>query len=90
MRVAPCGLIVASAFPSLSPDEQSHLAFQLGCSAAAITHTHPSGWLSSGFLSALILRILLGTYLFILLSAPPVENHERLKLLRCHDNEGRS
>eukprot|EP00246_Nothoceros_aenigmaticus_P011588 TRINITY_DN3212_c0_g3_i1.p1 TRINITY_DN3212_c0_g3~~TRINITY_DN3212_c0_g3_i1.p1 ORF type:complete len:408 (+),score=84.21 TRINITY_DN3212_c0_g3_i1:182-1405(+) len=65
MRVAPCGLIVVSAFPFLSSDDQAELAFKLGCVSAAITHTHPSGWLSSGFQAAVIARILSGDTLEI-------------------------
>lgn len=60
MRVAPCGLVVVSAFSFLSRDEQAELAFKLGCVSAVITHTHPSGWLSSGYQAALLARILSG------------------------------
>src|SRR5919202_5697297 len=41
-RVAPVGLIGA------------HEPFRLGCELAAITHGHPSGYLSAGFLAHLI------------------------------------
>jgi len=44
MRVAPVGLIVGD------PEE----AFKLGCEVAAITHGHPSGYLASGALAAII------------------------------------
>ena len=44
MRVAPIGL----AF------DDAEKAFQLGCEAAAITHGHPTGFLSAGYLAALI------------------------------------
>ncbi|KAL2622232.1 hypothetical protein R1flu_002437 [Riccia fluitans] len=60
MRVAPCALLVAAGFPDLPKDQKLHLAFKLGCSAAAVTHTHPSGWLSSGCLASIILSILSG------------------------------
>ncbi|KAL3691844.1 hypothetical protein R1sor_005495 [Riccia sorocarpa] len=60
MRVAPCALIVAAAFPDRPKDQNLQLAFQLGCAAAAVTHTHPSGWLSSGCLASIILSILSG------------------------------
>ncbi|KAJ7530951.1 hypothetical protein O6H91_14G026000 [Diphasiastrum complanatum] len=60
MRVAPCALIVHSAFGFLSADEKAELAFKLGCLSAAITHTHPSGWLSSGSQAAIIARLLHG------------------------------
>lgn len=62
MRVAPCGLFVHGSFSFLSPDEKANLAFRLGCLAAAVTHTHPSGWLSSGCQAAIISRILSGMY----------------------------
>lgn len=48
MRVAPIGLVATS------PAE----AFQLGVAAAAITHSHPSGYFSAGCLAAII-RLLL-------------------------------
>lgn len=44
MRVAPIGLLAATATE----------AFRLGCVAAAITHSHPSGYFSSGCLAAII------------------------------------
>ena len=49
MRTAPVGL----AFPSCR-------AFQEGAEYAAITHGHPSGYLSAGFLSALISYLIEG------------------------------
>ena len=61
MRVAPCGLFVHGTFSFLSASDKAELAFQLGCLSAAITHTHPSGWLSAGALAAIISRILSGT-----------------------------
>ena len=48
MRVAPVGLAAG---------EQS---FRLGCELAAITHGHPSGYLSAGFLAEMIARIVDG------------------------------
>jgi len=45
MRVAPVGLI-----PGLTAD----LRFRLGAESAALTHGHPSGFLSAGFLAAMI------------------------------------
>lgn len=50
MRVAPVGLAC--------PDAEK--AFRLGCDVAAITHGHPTGYLSAGFLSALISRLVSG------------------------------
>ncbi len=49
MRVAPIGL----AYPD------AERAFLLGCDSAAITHGHPTGYLSAGFLASLISRIVL-------------------------------
>ncbi|MFW5972578.1 MAG: ADP-ribosylglycohydrolase family protein [Bacteroidota bacterium] len=43
MRVAPVGLIAA-------PDR----AFALGCETAAITHSHPSGYLAAGAMALLV------------------------------------
>lgn len=48
MRVAPIGLVYADA----------EKAFRLGCEAAAITHGHPTGFLSAGYLAALISGLL--------------------------------
>lgn len=61
MRVAPCALIVSAGFADIPKDQQLQLAFQLACAAAAITHTHASGWLSAGCLSSIILCVLCGT-----------------------------
>jgi len=53
MRTAPVGL----AFPA-------DLAFRHGAAAAAITHGHPSGYLSAGFLAELVARAADGEDLF--------------------------
>lgn len=50
MRAAPVGLAC--------PDAEN--AFLLGCESAAITHGHPTGYLSAGFLAALISRLSAG------------------------------
>ena len=52
MRVAPVGLVARI-------DE----AFELGCQVAALTHGHPSGSLSAGFLAYLIRTIVEGASL---------------------------
>ena len=52
MRVAPIGLVTVK-------DE----AFELGSQVAALTHGHPSGSLSAGFLACLIRRIVEGASL---------------------------
>ena len=51
MRAAPAALMYAD------PAE----AFQVGSDIAAITHGHPSGWLSAGFLAAVIAHLLDGS-----------------------------
>lgn len=51
MRVAP----VALALPG-EPDR----AFDLGARTAAVTHGHPAGYLSAGFLAAVLSRLLAG------------------------------
>jgi ADP-ribosylglycohydrolase len=48
MRTAPAGLIAA--------DDP----FALGCDLAAITHSHPAGYLSAGFLAHLIHEVVAG------------------------------
>ena len=48
MRVAPIGLLY---------NKNPELAFKIGMQNAAITHGHPSGYLSAGFLSSLITRL---------------------------------
>ncbi len=45
MRVAPAGLVFYG---------QNERAFQTACELAALTHGHPSGYLSAGFLASLI------------------------------------
>lgn len=50
VRVTPIGLAYADA-------ERS---FRLACQAAAITHGHPTGYLSAGFMAALISRLVAG------------------------------
>jgi ADP-ribosyl-[dinitrogen reductase] hydrolase len=44
MRVAPAGLFC----------EDPHAAFDLGCSIAALTHGHPTGYLSAGVMAAVV------------------------------------
>jgi ADP-ribosylglycohydrolase len=51
MRVAPVGLVFWK-----DPER----AFQVGCDVAAITHGHPSGYLSAGCLCSIIACVLQG------------------------------
>ena len=48
MRIAPVGLLLHS---------DATLAFRTGAELAAMTHGHPSGYLSSGVLAAIICRL---------------------------------
>lgn len=50
MRVAPVGLAY----------QDAEKAFRVGCDCAAITHGHPSGYLSSGAMAAIISGIIYG------------------------------
>lgn len=50
MRVAPVGLFF----------DDPQRAFEIGCEAAAITHGHPSGYLSAGCLAAIITAVVDG------------------------------
>ena len=51
MRMAPVGLI--------EPGKTEH-NFKLGCELSAITHGHPSGYLSGGFFAAIISELAIG------------------------------
>ena len=62
MRVAPVGLLAARIVEG-ADDGYARMAFELGCVAAAITHGHPSGYLSAGFLAALIALLARGAEL---------------------------
>jgi len=53
MRVAPVGLVAKTAAE----------AFRIGCESAAITHSHPSGYFSSGCFAAIIFDLLHGSSL---------------------------
>jgi ADP-ribosylglycohydrolase len=54
MRVAPIGLLLS---------KELDRTFEIGCEAAAITHGHPSGYLSAGFLAVLIGQLIEGSSL---------------------------
>lgn len=51
MKIAPVGLILYG---------QNKDAFNTGCEISAITHGHPSGYLSAGFLASVIADITIG------------------------------
>ncbi len=51
MRIAPVGLML---------EGNNKLAFQTGCKIAAMTHGHPTGYLSAGFLASVISDLAVG------------------------------
>ena len=61
MRVAPVGLFVRS--PGHVEEDPDSAAFRIGSDLAAITHGHPSGYLSAAALALLLSRILFGDQL---------------------------
>ena len=69
MRSAPLGFVKA-----WSPEK----AFDMGCKVAAMTHGHPTGWLSAGALSCLIRLLIEGNLIEDALSAtlPLLEKSE--------------
>jgi ADP-ribosylglycohydrolase len=69
MRVAPVGLFW---------NHDPALAFRFGCMNAALTHGHPSGYLSAGFLAALIAFIIQGRSIHDAIA-------ESIKLLKGYD-----
>lgn len=72
MRAAPVGLYFAG---------NPKLAFKIGCESGAITHGHPSGYLSSGLFAWVISEIILGVEIeFAVLSGV-----EELKKWRGHE-----
>lgn len=67
MRVAPIGMLFHALtlknFSSRS--EYLQRAFDLGCDAAALTHGHPTGYLTAGVMAALVFELLDGADLTI-------------------------
>lgn len=62
MRVAPIGMFF-HALTQFTPDSRSEnwcRAFELGCDAAALTHGHPTGFLTAGVMAALVFDLLDG------------------------------
>ena len=86
MRIAPVGLFYSK-----------EMAFRIGCEIAAITHGHPSGYLSAGMLAYIISEIIDGSdirdsinnALEELLSYPGHEECEKvvMKALKLVDND---
>jgi ADP-ribosyl-[dinitrogen reductase] hydrolase len=71
MRVAPIGMYFASLSRHHKGQHPRFLleAFELGCQAAAITHGHPTGQLSSGVFAAIIMELLCGKNLPVAIDA---------------------
>lgn len=66
MRVAPIGMLfhaLTLANPNTRSENLSR-AFDLACEAAAITHGHPTGFLTAGVMASLVFELLDGTDLF--------------------------
>jgi len=70
MRIAPVGLMFAG---------HNEHSFKIGCELSAITHGHPSGYLSAGFFASLISDLAIGVEL-----DKAIEN--ALVILRKWDN----
>jgi ADP-ribosylglycohydrolase len=62
MRAAPAGLLAARINKGDNRGT-ARLAFEIGCSAAALTHGHPSGYYPAGVLAAVIASIACGNSL---------------------------
>lgn len=63
MRVAPVGLICAARMNGTPYDKALSETFELGSRLAAITHGHPSGYLSAGVFASIIFGIARGNSL---------------------------
>ena len=59
MRAVPAGLLAARINKS-DDSGTARLAFEIGCTAAALTHGHPSGYYPAGVLAAIIATIIIG------------------------------
>jgi ADP-ribosyl-[dinitrogen reductase] hydrolase len=72
MRTAPLGLLTLA---------NAETAFRMGAEAAALTHGHPSGYLSAGLVAALVRMLMEGTPLI----APPVPGGEPSAVDHCSE-----
>lgn len=52
-----CGGVMRVAPLALMHDADAETAFQLGCDAAALTHSHPTGWMAAGALAAILVQL---------------------------------
>ncbi|WP_172202776.1 ADP-ribosylglycohydrolase family protein [Niveibacterium sp. COAC-50] len=60
MRVAPIGMLfhaLSCSSPETRAERRAH-AFDLACEAAALTHGHPTGFLTAGVMAALVFELL--------------------------------
>ena len=60
MRVAPVGLFMQSEIVNFPVEDRHDWAFEIGCDLAAITHGHPTGYLSAGAFACIISALLAG------------------------------
>ena len=62
MRVAPIGMLFHGLMLTCpnARSEHYHRSFALGCEAAALTHGHPTGYLTAGVMAALVFDLLDG------------------------------
>jgi ADP-ribosylglycohydrolase len=84
-RTAPIGLGFSPFVPAGIPECRKGV-FELGCSAAALTHGHPSGYLPAGVLAATVWGLLRGADLPGALEAARAE----LETQRGHDETSRA
>lgn len=65
MRVAPIGMLFHALNAGRTADKPGsrEQAFALGCDAAALTHGHPTGYLTAGVMAALVYELLDGAEL---------------------------
>ena len=69
MRMAPVGLFLQSPYVCgfLDAQQRDEYAFRTGCELGAITHGHPSGYLTAGCLALLVARVIDGDSLDVAL-----------------------
>ncbi|TLM69265.1 MAG: ADP-ribosyl-(dinitrogen reductase) hydrolase [Deltaproteobacteria bacterium] len=69
MRMAPVGLFLQSPYVCgfLTREQRDEYTFRTGCELGALTHGHPSGYLSAGCLAFLVARIIDGDSLDVAL-----------------------
>jgi ADP-ribosyl-[dinitrogen reductase] hydrolase len=83
MRVAPVGLFCAALHNTGDAAMNPERAFDIGCACAAITHGHPLGYLSAGFLAAVVFLLVSGRGLEKSISVTQEIVAERPERERC-------